>query len=155
MAITFKEEVIRCGTAHSHLQLAGGEVQAVRTHFWGVRGNSEIVSNPGVWQLSCTCWMNDAAWPATAAGYAALRAYLLSLRDRRGEHGEVTETFLQGSDTVTSAMFTKATFEGFFEAPFAGQDFSASPVIDYPGMLGGGWIVQGTLQWTLLRDDEE
>lgn len=153
--INFAGETIKCGDNHSHLHVSGGELQAVRTHFWGVSGNSEIVSGPGTWTLHCRCWLNDGGWPATAAGLAQLRTYLKLLRDLRGEHGEVIEQITVAGTAGTFQRFTAATFEGFQEIPFDGQNTTASPVPDVSGMLGGGWIVAGELRWTLLRDDEE
>jgi hypothetical protein len=159
MTIQFDGVTIKCANAHSHLSVSGGEVQAVRTHFWGIKGNSEILSTSGIWRLQCTCWLNDGTFVATPGGYAALRGYLKTLRELRGTHGTVVEQFttpVEGeAETVQGINYTKATFEGFQEMPFQGQEHTASPIVDSTGLMGGGWILQGTLSWTLLRDDEE
>jgi hypothetical protein len=145
--ITFNGNQIKCGNVHTYLDIQGGDLHVQRTYFWGLRGTSEIVADPGVWQVSSTCWLNDASFEG-AAGLQAFRGYLKTLADLRGEHGQLTETDANGN---VMADYAAATFEGFNPASFDGHR-AVGPIQDSVGMVssGNGWIMQGTLMFTIL-----
>lgn len=150
MAITFKGNQIKCGDHHEYLAVQGGEVVTVRTHFFGIKGNSEIVSKPGFWGIESVCWLADSDWTANQAGFNKLQTYLTELRDLRGENGTLKHTMADGTDAGT---WLEATFEGFTPAPFEGFA-SPSPIKDVVGMANSanGWIMKGVLRWTLVSD---
>lgn len=145
--ITFDGTPIKCGHVHSYLDIQGGDLHVQRTYYWGLRGTSEIVADPGIWTVTSTCWLNDTSFEGNG-GLAAFRAYLRTLADAIGANGPLVETDTSGN---IMAEWSAATFEGFDPTPFDGHR-TVSPIQDSVGMVssGHGWIMQGTLNWTVL-----
>lgn len=145
--ITFDGTTLKCGHHHSHLALMGGELQAKRTYFWGLKHASEIVSQPTFWKAHANVWITD----ATFTTRRSITDYLEELRLTIGDHGELIETLQDGK---VSESWLEATFEGFEETVMPGHEVPG-PIQDVAQTLQSGattWFTQGILRWTLLSD---
>jgi len=124
---------------HEQLLTLAPQLQAKRTKYSGVVGESEITQSRGGRDLSTHIWIHNAY-----SSSDALVAYLENLDGLVGTHGDLVITRTARGGVPRS--FPNCTFEGFFPDPERG----ALP--DVAGTLDGGWWIAGTLRWHQLYD---
>lgn len=117
--------------------------------FFGVQGESLVVSHRGSRELTCRIWLNSPTWKM-AAGKRMCESYLKDLEQTVGSYGTVEETLAN-----STRKFMDCVFLGFEEQPVDGD--SSGPIPDEGGMLNDGlytWWIQGTLKWIQLNPDK-
>lgn len=122
---------LRLPGLHAAPQIGPPQVEAVRTKFFGIAGESEIRGQPGGRPIQYACWVFDAQKFRTAAD---LYAFLDTVDDIVDRHGKLVEDDANGQ---LLQSFAHVTFDGF-------QRLGA-PVRDVGGLLGGGFWIPGIL----------
>ena len=137
--IKFLGQTLKCGTHHSTIQFIPGELLVERTAFWGLEGESEIVSKPKHGIIEATVWLND-NW-LNAAGMIAMNRYVQNdIFKLRGRNGTVQET------GVVPQLYEYCTLISFTTIPLTGQERpSPTQLID-----SGEYFTAGIFRWAAL-----
>jgi hypothetical protein len=117
------------------------ELQVVRTYFWGLRGESEIVGGKAGRALTCYIWLHN-----RYANRLDIENAITTINSWVGENGVLVEEDTHNNVTLT---FNEVTFEGFTREVIQGRD-SNGPLRDYAGTIDGGWFQPGTLAFRQL-----
>lgn len=120
---------------HEHVEYATPKLQAQRTKYAGIVGESETVLGAGGRALKCEVWLTDASLTTSAA----VAAYVASLNALVGANGTLVVT----EEGKTIETFADCTFEGF-EA--------TGPILPAigGGMPPGTFWTKGVLHWYQL-----
>tara|TARA_R100000808_G_scaffold24931_1_gene59479 strand:- start:8699 stop:9118 length:420 start_codon:yes stop_codon:yes gene_type:complete len=112
------------------------ELHVKRTHFPGLRGDSEIVLGTGGAQIDVPMWIYNSY---------TTRAKLQDFEDEMRGHVGTNATLTVTLDSETET-YTDCTFVGFEPMPLPGQQH-ASPLKDHAGTVDGGWFINGMLHF--------
>lgn len=126
---------------HDIITTGPPELQVVRSYFWGLKGESEIVGGPAGRSLSCYIWLHRqyrTRWD--------LERGIWEINTWVGEHGVLIEHDYQNNAILT---FNDVTFEGFTREGLGGRD-SAGPTFDYACTVDCGWFQPGRLLFRQL-----
>lgn len=127
------------GFTYFSTQNASGTIQIVSPHdltivigqFFGVVGESHIISEPGGADLACEYRFQD---------YASLSTLRTAERSMVGWYGKATGTLTKTGADASVQSFRDCTFQKFqpFESPWKDAG-------------GRGWIMRGILLWRQRR----
>jgi len=131
------------------------ELHVVRTYFWSMRGQTEIVGDTGGREVTVDLWLHD--------GFKKredIAKKLKALDAMVGAHG-VLEVDLGAQPKTASGSSASASSkekETLRYCTFGGFDRSSIgqgpvPVFDYAGTVDGGWFAAGMLRFYQLRTD--
>jgi hypothetical protein len=126
---------------HDNVSAPPPELQVVRSYFWGLRAESEIVGGQAGRPLSCFIWLHN----QYTTRYI-LEAMIYQINTWVGSHGQLIERDLQNNAVL---IFDNVTFEGFTRQGLGGRE-SDGPTFDYARTVDGGWFQPGRLQFRQL-----
>lgn len=117
------------------------ELHVVRTYFWGIKEESEIVGGRGGRELSCYIWLHN-----KYATRQKVEEAITTINSWVGMHGVLVE---EDNTNNVKLTYNNVTFAGFAREAMAGRD-SRGPIRDFAGTVDGGWIQPGTLLFRQL-----
>jgi hypothetical protein len=117
------------------------ELRVVRTYFWGLRGEIEIVGGKAGRSLTCHIWLH-----AKYSTRQKVEEAITTINSWVGENGVLEE---QDNYNNVKLTYNNTTFEGFTREALPGQD-GPGPLYDYARTVDGGWFQPGTLTFRQL-----
>ena len=141
MTLKFKNQTIP-GT-HGLITEGPIELHLRRTYFYGLKGESEIVSGYGGRPLYADMWIHN-----SYSDFTDLNAYLATLDKKMGDHGTLETTYSPSNGKEQT--FEHCTFLGFERLPLPGRD-QPGALEDVAGTVDGGWFINGRLHFHQLK----
>ena len=131
MTVTIDALNVFPNDSHSQVIQHTPELVTRRSHFWGVQGTSEILSDVSGTNLMVSGWFHN-----TYATFAEIKTALFTLDQLVGSHGDLV---LNLANPVQAATYPETTLERIERVPLGNQQ-EAGIVFDWAGTVDSGWF---------------